>query len=232
VASDDVARVRAHYAERGARYAERFADDRPEVRYAWSRLTVRIQAALDGAGLDLASARVLDVGCGGGGLMAWLLERGVQPARLLGVDLVVPRLHQARRHAPAAGLALADGARLPLRDGRLDVVLALTSLSSMPSLAMRRDAAAQMLRVLRPGGVALCYEFVHKNPLNKYTVTLRPRQLAALFEGARVEIHRMSLHPWLVRALWPFGPRVLDAVEGIGALRSHLLAVVKKPTPR
>ena len=193
-----------------------------------SRLTSRIHAALGRAGVDLAGARVLDVGCGTGRGMAWLLDRGVRPGRLLGVDLIVPRLLEARARVPSAALAIADGARLPLRDGGFDVAVALTTLSSMPSEPMRRHAAAEMLRVIRPGGVVLCYEFAWHNPFNPYTVALGPRRLRELFAGAQVSLHRVTLHPLLVRMLLPLGPRVLDALEAVRPLRSHCLALVTK----
>jgi SAM-dependent methyltransferase len=229
VARDDVARVRAHYAQRGPRYIERFSDDRPAVRGAWSRLAAQMDRALEEHGVDLASARVLDVGCGGGRALDWATRRGARPGWLLGADLVVPRLIEARGRVPAVPLLVADGARLPLRDGALDLCLALTSFSSMPSEEMRRGAATELLRVLRPGGLALCYDFLRKNPWNPYTVPIGPNQLREWFAGADVTQRRVTLYPALAHACHRF-PRVLAALERVGWLRSHCLAVVRKPT--
>jgi len=232
VPADDVARVRAHYADRHALYAARFSFDRPEVRWAWSRFTAefapQIDLALRRAAVDLGRARILDLGCGSGRVLRWLMGRGIPSARLLGADLIMPRLAQARRLAPAIGLAMADGVCLPCRDGAFDVALALTTLSSMPSEPMRRGAAAELLRVVRPGGAVICYEFSHKNPLNRYTVAVGAAALRALFPGAEVACRRVTLHPMVLRALFGLGPRVLAALERIDALRSHVLAVITR----
>lgn len=225
----DVDRVRAHYAECGARYAERWAEDRPEVQYAWSRLREELRDAFARAGIELGGARILDLGCGTGRVMAWLIEE--RAGDVLGVDVVVPRVREARRRAPVARLAIADGARLPLRDGVFDAALALTTLSSMPSEKMRRAAVAELLRVLRPGGAVICYEFSHGNPLNPHTVGLGARRLRALFAGANLSLRRVTLHPVLLRTLRSLGPRWLAALERFRFLRSHCLAVVTKATP-
>ena len=228
MSTDDVARVRAHFKE--GRYDARFSLDRPHVRWAWSRLTAelgsQIDVALRRAGADPARARILDLGCGTGRTLRWLVDRG--HARLLGADVVAPRLTDARRLVSEAPLAMADGARLPCRDGAFDLALALTTFSSMPSEAMRRGAAAELLRVVRPGGAVICYEFSHKNAFNPHTVTVGAATLQALFSGAEVTCRRVTLHPMVMRALFCLGPRALAALERIDALRSHVLVVVSR----
>jgi SAM-dependent methyltransferase len=91
-------------------------------------------------------ARILDVGCGTGATSAALRRFG----SVTGVDMGLVAL----RHAHAHGLPVARGSaeNLPVGDARLDVVVALDVLEHLDD---DRCALAEMLRVLRPGGVLL-----------------------------------------------------------------------------
>jgi SAM-dependent methyltransferase len=103
--------------------------------------------ALAASGLP-PGARVLDVGCGAGGTVAYLRDRKGLAA--VGVDASAMLLAAGRSSSPAPlPLALARGERLPIGDGVLDAVLAECSLSVMTGVAA---ALAEFWRVLKPGG--------------------------------------------------------------------------------
>ncbi|HVF03828.1 MAG TPA: methyltransferase domain-containing protein [Frankiaceae bacterium] len=85
---------------------------------------------------------LVDVACGGG-----LLAPYAKGYRHIGVDLTQSALRIARRHGvePVRG----DAARLPLRDGCADVVVAgevLEHVADLPAVV------AELARVLKPGG--------------------------------------------------------------------------------
>jgi len=104
-----------------------------------------------------ASGRTLDLGCGTGRNLP-LLPAG---ARAVGVDPCAQSLGRARRRAPAALLVQARAEALPFRDGAFDTVasgLVLCSVLDPPA------AAAEMLRVLAPGGSVRALEHV-RSPL-------------------------------------------------------------------
>ena len=92
-------------------------------------------------------ARCLDVGCGNGSTAGpWLVRRG---CGYVGVDVS----ETAVRQAVALGLdarLVEDAVALPFEDGAFDVALAVEVLEHLfaPHLAV-----AEILRVLRPGGV-------------------------------------------------------------------------------
>jgi SAM-dependent methyltransferase len=102
---------------------------------------------LDGTPLP-AAARLLDAGCGTGGMVGHLADRG----RAVGVDLSA----EAVRLARARGAAVVRGElmALPFADGTFDCV---TSFDVIYHRWVRDDAAAvrEMARVLRPGGLLL-----------------------------------------------------------------------------
>jgi SAM-dependent methyltransferase len=87
-------------------------------------------------------AMVLDVGCGPGN---YLRELG----RGCGVDLSHGMAREARRHGPTA---VGDVCALPVPTGSVDRLLAPHMLYHAPDLD---GGAAELRRVLRPGGVAL-----------------------------------------------------------------------------
>jgi SAM-dependent methyltransferase len=93
-------------------------------------------------------ARVLDVGCGAGGTLRWLLDRGHEAS---GVDSSPASLEYAARLVPATSLYRGDADGLPFPDGSFDGVLLLDVLEHTDDGA----ALAEARRVVRPGGWVL-----------------------------------------------------------------------------
>ncbi len=93
------------------------------------------------------SARILELGCGGGALLRTLAERGFE--RLVGLDLARTALREACRRETPAAFVLAEAERLPFRSQSFDVVIATDLIEHVDDL----DAhLAEVARVLRPGG--------------------------------------------------------------------------------
>jgi len=94
--------------------------------------------------------RVLDVAAGSGNAALAAARRG---ARVTATDFVPRLLQAAARRARAEGLELdtreADAQSLPFGDGAFDVVLSTFGVMFAPDQAR---AAAELLRVCRPGG--------------------------------------------------------------------------------
>ena len=98
-----------------------------------------------------AGQRVLDVGCGTGVVALSAARNG---ATVTGADLTPALLEGARYNAALAGVAIdfqeADVEALPFADASYDVVLSQFGHMFGPRPAV---AIAEMLRVLKPGGV-------------------------------------------------------------------------------
>ena len=94
------------------------------------------------------AARVLEVGCGTGALLADLPTR----ARVHGLDLDAARLDEAKVYAPDAFLACGDALSLPYPTAAFDITFCHFLL-----LWVRDPLAAllEMKRVTRPGGSVL-----------------------------------------------------------------------------
>ena len=100
---------------------------------------------------ETEARRTVDVGCGPGQIaLSYLSERRkTDPrARAFGVDLSLPMLHEARRNG-LRGVAVANAAALPFRDGVFDLVFCNSVLHHMAEPA--RDVA-EMARCVAGGG--------------------------------------------------------------------------------
>jgi SAM-dependent methyltransferase len=123
----------------------------------------RVLARL-GPNLDLArDARVLELGSGGGGLLALLQER-FRPARLVGTDYDPVQVNAVRAFLAARWGSLpaslevqeADALALPYPDGSFDWVFAMMMLHHVEThhreYVRRPQALREIRRVLRPAG--------------------------------------------------------------------------------
>ena len=105
-------------------------------------------------GRDQRRVALLDVACGTGRFLhdcriAW-------PAmRLTGLDLSAAYLEEARRHMGTlrpAELVAANAEAMPLADASQDIVVVIYLFHELPP-EVRRRVAAEMARVLKPGGL-------------------------------------------------------------------------------
>jgi demethylmenaquinone methyltransferase/2-methoxy-6-polyprenyl-1,4-benzoquinol methylase len=116
--------------------------------------------------LERRAARVLDLCCGTGDLLLALEGRLGSSTVVLGGDFCHPMLVEAQRKIAASGLTNplfeADALALPLRDASLDLV---TIAFGFRNLANYEKGLEELLRVLKPGGVAAILEF--SQPTNR-----------------------------------------------------------------
>lgn len=105
-------------------------------------------------GTDQRKARVLDVACGNGRFMAQMLE-AFPRLKVSGLDLSPAYLEEARaRLAPWPQVELIAGKAeaIPAEDGFYDAVTSVYLFHELPP-RVRRDAAREIARILRPGGI-------------------------------------------------------------------------------
>lgn len=172
----------------------------------------------------LGACRMLDVGCGDGALLRTLAGLGARPALLCGVDVLKERLQRAAAALPGAHFTLAEAGALPLPAGSVDVALQFTLFSSILEEEARRAAASEIVRVLRPGGLLVWYDFWinpgrHVRPLGRAAVR-------RLFPSCRLRFCRITLAPPLARLL---APRLARALGHVPLLCSHELAAIITP---
>ncbi len=199
----------------------------PAAAYLTARRDADIRALLRDLGfIDLAGVRVLDVGCGDGGLLARFVEWGAAPERVAGVDLSETRVARARERVPGAWTGLADATALPFPDGVFDLVTMCTLLSSIVDQDQRAAALREASRVLRPGGWLVVYDFPW-NPLNREVRPVRLDEVRRTLPGRTLTVRRVTLAPPIARLLAGRAPALCGILERLPLLRSHLLIAVR-----
>jgi SAM-dependent methyltransferase len=193
-------------------------------------LLVLLGRALDaGGGRDLSGARILDVGCGGGYWLRRMLDWGVAPANLHGMDLLPDRVERARAHLPAAAdIRQADGQAIPWPDGHFQVVSQFVMFSSVLDPAVRTAIAREMMRVTAPGGCILWYDFHVDNPRNKDVRGVRRGEIERLFPGFAFDARRVNLAPPVARALLPRYRAVYEVLRSVAWGRTHWVGVLRE----
>jgi ubiquinone/menaquinone biosynthesis C-methylase UbiE len=173
------------------------------------------------------SGAILDDGCGTGWWLRALVEAGVEPERLHGIDIQPERVAAARGAVPAAGIAIGDARNLRFPDESFAVVLQLTLLSSLGSHRAIREALGEGMRVLAPGGVLLIYEPRVPNPLNRHTLLIRNSDLDAAGVTLTDQVS-LTVLPALARRLGSRTKQRYERLARLPFLRTHRLIVYRK----
>ncbi len=164
-------------------------------------------AFADAAGIG-PNRRVLDVGCGPGGLTGELVNR-TGAGNVAAIDPSEPFVQACRDRHPGVDVRIGTAEDLPFGDGEFDAALSCLVVGFMT------DAAAgigEMARVTRPGGVvAACFwDLAHMQMLRRFWTGVaelagasrgevgllgsREGDLAALLAGAGLDdVHEVTL---------------------------------------
>lgn len=229
---DEATRIREVYARRdeaGHAVIGRYSVFDEANLYLLQRLERDVLSLLRREGIvSLDGVRILDVGCGTGAWLRRFAMYGAQPERLAGIDLRAGAIHDARLLGPGMDLREGDGTALPWDDGSFDLVTQFTVFSSVLRAATRDRMAAEMRRVLAPGGVILWYDMT-LNPTNRDVVGLGRNDVRALFPGCSLRVRRVTLAPPLGRLVAPRSWTAARLLEALPFLRTHLLVAIRPP---
>jgi ubiquinone/menaquinone biosynthesis C-methylase UbiE len=175
----------------------------------------------------LKGKKILEVGCGGGGVLQEYLAFGATPACLQGCDLLPTRIRQARQVLPEhLLLACADGQCLPYVSKQFDLLLQYTVFSSILDDNLKARMAFEMLRIIKPGGMILWYDF-WLNPTNPQTRGIRPAEIRRLFPDCMYHFKRITLAPPLARRLVPLSWGLALFLEELHIFNSHYLVAIQ-----
>lgn len=234
VSTDETRRInevyRQYRADEG--YARKWSGQNRGNQYMARAWKDRLRDLLARHGLaPLAERRILEVGCGSGGVLASLVELGAAPEHLTGIDLLADRIADARQRFPHLRFLQGNAEQLPFAAGSFDLVLLFTVFTSILDPAMRRAAAQEAARVLRPGGAVVWYDFRYNNPWNRHVRGLGRGEIVRLFPALLPDLHALTLLPPLARRLGRLTPLLYPLLVRLPPLRTHYLGLLLKPRP-
>jgi SAM-dependent methyltransferase len=221
-------RIRAEYQGRDAATDSPYRWDNPGYVSYMQGLERSLLRAFDDAGLALAGARVLDVGCGSGYFLHRLRDYGAGEAH--GIDLMEERITAGRERYPALKLHLGSATELPFQDGEFDLVTQFTCLSSILDDDVRLAAAREMQRVSGCWVLSFDLRGLHRPgsrpAAGTPTAPLDERELRRLF-GEPALLRRASL-AFELSELTGRHDLVARALTALPLLRSHLLGIWRR----
>lgn len=202
------------------------------------QVELRLLRALRRAGTQLGQCDVLDVGCGSGYYLNRLSEFGAR--RTVGIDLMAERVALGKRRYPLLDLRSGSATDLPFSDGEFDIATQFTCLSSVLDPVVRARVAAEMWRVVRPGGLIVSFDMRPAPAVLRFArrkrgsepagAIIRPlgrHEVGLLFPGHLVVAEYPALHPSIIEFV-KVRPTAVALLSTLPFLRSHLLAVIRR----
>jgi ubiquinone/menaquinone biosynthesis C-methylase UbiE len=173
--------------------------------------------------------RILDIGCGSGGWLLGFAQWGADPACLSGIDLSLERVRTARLRLPRADIRLGNAAKLPWGAATFDLVTQFTVFTSILKPEVKREVAAEMVRVLKPGGCILWFDFRVNNPSNPNVRGIGAAEISDLFPSCGVQLEPVLLAPPLARSVAAWSRPLAELLHSIPFLRTHYTGLIRKP---
>jgi len=107
--------------------------------------------------------KILDVGCGGGGMLEFFTENGFQTENATGIDLSEIRILRASQQHPGIRFVCANGIHFDLQPETFDLITTFDMLSHFSAKEDLINSLANMHRHLAKNGILLWYDIYSKD---------------------------------------------------------------------
>jgi ubiquinone/menaquinone biosynthesis C-methylase UbiE len=168
--------------------------------------------ALNHLDIDLQKQHVLDVGCGYGHWLRYLVELGAEPGRLTGIDLSRERIEIAHKQNPGIHWIHGNSEDLPFPSNSFDLIMQVVVFSSVLDPDVRKHLASEMKRVTKQNGYILWID--HKKSFSGELSGFSKSQVLELFDGFE-PVYTQSVHPRYFRRMYKLSPSVAKAIYRI-----------------
>jgi SAM-dependent methyltransferase len=151
------------------------------------------------------SARILDLGCGYGRVLEQIQGRGYHRAE--GADTSAEMVERARRSAPHAKVTHYSELPTPFASSAFDGVLLFHVLCSVPASDAQEALVAELVRVLRPGGILYLSDLPLQSDernLTRYQRFASRLGVYGTFELEGGGVFRHHSEEWFQHLLTPF----------------------------
>ena len=169
------------------------------------------------------------MGCGSGFWLQKLVGLGAKPQNLFGIDLRSAGIAEAKQGVLRdANIEVGNATQLAFADQRFDLVLQFAVFSSVLHGPSKHQIASEMVRVLKPAGHIVWYDFFVDNPWNPNVRGVGKNEISDLFAFCRRHFERVTVAPPLTRRMGRFAPLLYPALAGIKICSTHYLGFFEK----
>jgi SAM-dependent methyltransferase len=207
-------RKNSHAGEKAARYSALIVEEREKI---YGNILTREFT-------DLRDKRMIEIGAGSGANIPFFLGAGFAASNIEANELLSDRVHSFKGNFPE--IRLHEGNALDLdENNKYDLVFQSTVFSSILDDNFRAELAQKLLRLLKPSGFILSYDFVYNNPSNPDVKKFTKEDIERNFPDCTYEFFKVTLAP-------PVGRRVPALYKFLNTafpfLRTHMITVIKK----
>lgn len=178
--------------------------------------------------INLIDKKILDVGCASGNIFPLLNELGANKKNINGIDIRPNSIEDAKKIFPDHSLSIMDARKLIYADNSFDLIITFTLFSSILESKYRKQIADEIIRVLKPGGVILYYDFRYKNPFNSNVIQINYNEIKNLFPMMEKKIKQITVFPPLVRKLGVLTKIFYPILSNIVFLNTHYIGLFRK----
>ena len=93
---------------------------------------------------------------------------------------------------------------------------------------MKLNIAIEMVRVLKPRGIILWYDFHINNPKNSDVRGIKKMEIGELFVNCDILVKRITLAPPIVRRIAPYSWLASYLLEKLKIFNTHYIAIIYK----
>lgn len=231
--TDDLERLKHEYADRQIRLENSDIYSGLNLSYLFAiqqreRATIELFRRI---GLtSLSDKHILEIGCGRGDVIQQMMFHRMEGQQIHGAELLFDRLIDAKNRFLGANLVSADAQHLPYADHQFDLVLQYTVFSSILDDQIKQNIACEMVRVVKPTGIVLWYDF-WLNPTNRQTKGIRLVEIRRLFPNCELVSRRVTLAPPIARLIVPISWTMSLILEKLRLLNTHYLVAIIPTSP-
>jgi ubiquinone/menaquinone biosynthesis C-methylase UbiE len=216
----EIDRIQEVYAE--CYCLEKWSEANPGHRRMWQeRNKVLARSLTTKLKKPLSECKLLDVGCGAGGMLAWIQELGAQAPNLFGIDLLSENIESARKQYPGCIFEQGNAEKLTFPSASFDIVIVSTVFSSVLEEKTAANIAREITRVLKADGVIAWYDIRYPNPKNLNVRAMTKRRIRKLFPGFALDLEPLTLLPPIAYRLGRHTDRLYSILAAVSLFRSH-----------
>ena len=181
--------------------------------------------AINTNNLDLSSKKILDLGCGTGTWLRYLVELGAAPENCTGIDISEQRIQKARVKNGSINYLATDGVNIPFPDNSFDIVMQIVTLSSVTDESIWKNLVNEMKRVNTEEGYIFWFD--HKEAFSDKLIGFTEKEVLELFDGYE-PVFKSQVDPYFIRKYYRRFPRMTAALTYLYKGKTESVFMVMK----